>query len=238
MKWMQFAAAALLLAAAGTATAAEPQPTTIRSASPRGSFSVASNWWARFGEPVNQEQLETSAPATVVVDPEGHAMGNPGYVYGPGACDYTPPCVDWLWNGYYQNPKRCHPDFVQKFCGSCRKGCGLGNGCGCNVAADCGCGAPAASCDCAAPSVPDCGCETGCKKCKHFHWSWHKLKHRCGLCDCADVSCVAPTCEASCAAPTCEGLAPAVEPAPQPVPEAPLSFRWKPVLTRPVTTTR
>ena len=80
MKWNQLAAVALVLAAAQAASAAEPQPTTIRSASPRGTFSLASNWWTRYGEPVNQEQMETSAPATGVVGPEGYATAHPGYL--------------------------------------------------------------------------------------------------------------------------------------------------------------
>jgi len=54
-----------------------------------------------------------------------------GYVFGPGSCDWTPPCVDHLWNGYCQRPCRCgggHGHFHSMFHHSCG-GCGQSNGC-------------------------------------------------------------------------------------------------------------
>ena len=122
MKWMILAAvAALSLAVLAPSQAAEPQP--IRQASYAGS-----NWWARYGSgPVAQPE---AMPVPVTVEPEAVSMPHGGYgydyIYYPGICDYTPPCIDWLWAGYAPNPCRCHPHFMQAKCragnGSLRHG--------------------------------------------------------------------------------------------------------------------
>lgn len=59
-----------------------------------------------------------------------------GYVYSPGACDHTPPCVDHLWDGYCQRPCRCgaHGHHFHRCCGVATNGCsscGGNSGCGC-----------------------------------------------------------------------------------------------------------
>lgn len=136
-----------------------------------------------------------------------------GYVYSPGACDYTPPCVDHLWDGYEQRPHRCNP--ISMHCGGMH-GCGhCGGHGGCNS-----CGAEAA-----------CGCDGHMSRLKRAHgWHFGGKVHSC-------TSCAAPTCAApSCAAPSC-GYAPScgcdaiggkgyevaplpVDGPPQPMPEA------------------
>jgi hypothetical protein len=92
-----------------------------------------------------------------------------GYVFGPGSCDYTPPCVDHLWDGYCQRPCRCghhHGHGLFNHCGRC----GGGNG-GCST-----CGQSYASCDSGGGchgcrlhgghhNRGGCGCETSVSTC-------------------------------------------------------------------------
>ena len=213
MKWTGMAALVLVLAACGLATAVEPTPATIRMPNARGSLFTNANWWTRYGEPVNQEAID-AAPVEAVATPVGWHENGHGYIYGLGACDYTLPCTDWLWEDYEYNPWRCNPHGWHGRCGHGLFGrcghcghCGKGH-CGCSKAlSDCGCATPAhgcvdkvPACD-VAPSCDvqaDCGCGTAHKCCvlNHFHWHWKKKcfwhKH-CG-CDTCDMGC-------GCAAP-------------------------------------
>lgn len=107
-----------------------------------------------------------------------------GYVFGPGSCDHTPPCVDHLWDGYCQRPHRCgghhHHHHFRGCCGVQMSGCGFASG-GC---ATCSSGA-------------DVGCDSGCGGCFGFakcHGCFlHSGKHRytglsCGGCNtCGDT---------------------------------------------------
>ncbi len=131
-----------------------------------------------------------------------------GYVYSPDACDYRPPCIDNLWDGYCQHPHRCD-GFHWGGLWGCH-GCGGGHcghfgrhgGCGCGKSAGCvSCAAKAP--DCAIAAKPSCGAEPSCDcgghgwhaghhwngfshKCRHF---WHRTKAH-WSCSCGtDVSC-------------------------------------------------
>jgi hypothetical protein len=163
------------------------------------------NWWTRFGEPVNAAALEAGPTKGEAIDAGPIPLHGHDYIYGPGACDCPPPCIDQLWTGYSQYPKRCwaHGGLFGGHCGGCGKGCG--HGCGCGKGCDKGCGcAPScttkADCGCAEPvtcakAVPDCGCSKPlCGSCKHFHFGgkwkgflahWHK---RCDSCS-APIGC-------------------------------------------------
>lgn len=237
MKWTGMAALALLLAAAGLATAVEPTPANIRMPSAR-SLLNGPNWWSRYGEPVNQAAID-AAPVEAVATPVGWHENGHGYIYGPGTCDYILPCTDWLWADYNYDPWRCHAEgwhgcgLFGRRCGHCGH-CGSGH-CGCSKAiADCGCAEPAPACGdkvpaCdAAPSCEaanDCGCGVAHKCCvlNHFHWHWKKKcfwhKH-CG-CDTCDIGC-------GCAAPI--GDAPIgpeqAPPKPTPDPAQKASIVW------------
>ena len=228
MKWTGMAALVLVLAVTGLASATEPTPTTIRMPNLRGSQYSGANWWARYGEPVNQAAID-AAPAEAVVAPVGWAQNGHGYIYGPGSCDYTYPCTDWQWSDYHPHPWRCHPlheGWRHGRCGGCG-GCGSGH-CGCGKHSDCGCAADpdcAAAPDCAAkwPScetaptceaAPDCGCDVATECCvkKHFHWHW---KHSCFWnkhCGCDTCTTAAPSC--GCDAPAFEKSYPSPEQAP------------------------
>lgn len=189
----------------------------------RGRLFSGQTWWTRFGEPVNSAALAEDSAV------KGAEIGGPvpmhgdGYVYGPGSCDCSPPCIGHLWNGYFQNPLRCHPHH-------CRlRGCGT-NACGCGDNA-CGC-APScstkAACGCAEPvtctTSADCGCKPVCGSCKPFHLG----RFRCfaahwNSCD----SCSAPIgCGCSTAVPTDMPGEPEAKPSilerPAPMPESAL----------------
>jgi hypothetical protein len=185
MKWTLGVAAAVL-ALAGSLHAAEVYPEAYRaSPAPRGPLNAAANWWAKFGEPVNQEEI-AAAPAEALIQPVGHH--GYGYVYGPGSCDYTPPCTGWQWNDYNPMPWRCYPHYLRK---QHRWGKG-----GCDTCGDSSCNA--------------------CDTCGHKHGWLHAMFHKhhgCGCdaaveCGAKVPDCAAPTCAApSCAAvPTCEAV--------------------------------
>lgn len=88
-----------------------------------------------------------------------------GYVYSPGACDYTPPCVDHLWDGYCQNPCRC-----RTHCHHFHRGCGLNMGCStCNTGCQSSCSFGGCH-GCRLHGLKhfggsSCGCQTGCNTC-------------------------------------------------------------------------
>jgi hypothetical protein len=158
------------------------------------------NWWTRFGEPV--AALADAGPEKGVdAEVGGHVpLYGDGYIYGPAACDCPPPCIDHLWTGYQQYPKRCHMHAglfrrhcnggCDGACGACGKGCGAGLSC--STKAACGCAEPV-SCTKAA----DCGCKPVCGSCRQFHlgqrWKglvahWHRSCDSCSApigCGCA-----------------------------------------------------
>jgi hypothetical protein len=135
------------------------------------------NWWSRYGEPVNAVAMSQadSSPS----DKNGYGgsvpMHGDGYVFAPGSCDCSPPCIADLWAGYVQNPLRCRHGHCHRHCGCghCGAACGPFNRCG--IACGVSCSAPS----CAAPtcsqpvsctaSVLDCGCKPVCGRCRHFH---------------------------------------------------------------------
>ncbi len=204
MKWTGMAALAVL-ALAGICQANDPVPAGVRMPNPRGPINTAPNWWARFGEPVNQEAIDAAPIKALPVAPAGYEHGF-GYVYGIGSCDYTPACTGWQWNDYNPMPWRCYPLYMRwqnrHGCGGCGH-CGkCGHGIGCGKAVECGCAAPAPDCAAKAPTceavptceaAPSCGCDvaTSCCQKRHFHWHWKGLgfwnKH-CG-CDTCAPSC-------------------------------------------------
>jgi hypothetical protein len=184
MRWTHLAAA-LIVACGATACLAEtPQISSNRpQAMPLiqgGRLFGGPGWWSRYGEPVNSAALAQASPSDKVVENGPMPMHGGDYVYGPDACDCPPPCIDQLWTGYYQNPKRCNPGhhLFNRHCGH-GNGCGAcGNGCGsfaklfgkdccstCDSRKSCGCTTPV-TCTTAAP---DCGCKPVCGKCRHFH---------------------------------------------------------------------
>ena len=102
-----------------------------------------------------------------------------GYVFGPGSCDHTPPCVDHLWDGYCQRPHRCGGHHHHHFRGCCGVQMGYGvasGGCStCSTGADVGCAT---------------GCGFGFAKCHGCFL--HSGKHRytglsCGCNTCGDA---------------------------------------------------
>lgn len=214
MKWTGMAALAVL-ALAGVCQANDPILGGVRMPSPRATMNAGANWWARYGEPVNQEAIE-AAPAKPITAPAGWHDHGFGYVYGPGACDYSAPCTDWLWSGYHHEYCRCKPFSGWHgrgrcgHCGHCGHGghCGLRGhrGCGCSHHNDCGCGKSAGcavqapDCGLKAPAcdaAPKCGCDVADSCCgkRHFHWHWKGLgfwnKH-CGCDTCAPVCGIEP----------------------------------------------
>jgi hypothetical protein len=76
-----------------------------------------------------------------------------GYVFGPGSCNYTPPCVNHLWDGYCQRPLRCgHHQHGHRLINH-QGGCGYSAGCA-------SCGTSYASCN------TGCGMSSGCHGCR------------------------------------------------------------------------
>ncbi|QDU29162.1 hypothetical protein ETAA8_42690 [Anatilimnocola aggregata] len=250
MKSWILASATALVAVAGLAGhAAEPWSNPqVRSSAARTPVFPAAHAW------VNSMRQETAAPTAPALAPAitGHAgvgMNSPrevigdgamisqtswnhehqytGYVFGPGSCDYTPPCVDHLWNGYCQRPHRCHGHghrhcHLRGSCGIATSGCatcdtGSAASCdsGCGVARSChGCFLHSGrhrytglSCGNSCSSCGD-ACGTGCG---HGHGLFSG-KHRgwfanlCNACD-GDLSC-------GCAAPVGDMSSPESVPTP------------------------
>lgn len=211
MKWSGWIVVSLAAAVAVAAHAAEPRGVPARLA--RTSTSLT-----RFAE-----EPKAAADAAAPITPHAPVHYRQatwdiwsgtatGYVYAPGACDYTPPCVNHLWDGYEQRPLRCYGP--QRHCHGMH-GCGScgGGGCGsCGAASSCGCGGG------------------HCSLLKRAH-GWHFGGRVSGCSSCSDIapSCGAPTCAApSCAAPSCgceasgnRYDAPAPTPSDAPAPPAP-----------------
>jgi hypothetical protein len=193
MRWTRLAAILVLVGSAAEGLAEMPDFSANRPQIFQGGRLVGGQgWWARFGEPVNATAMAQAEASPSDKLPSGPMpMYGDGYVYGPGTCDCSPPCISHLWAGYYQNPKRCHPHQWGN------RGCGAYNacGCGCNTglfAKDCcnTCGGTG-SCSCAAPvtcttAAPDCSCKPVCGKCRHCHVGHRFLAHwNCGCSSCA-----------------------------------------------------
>jgi hypothetical protein len=207
MKWTGLSIGLVVALAATTCLAETPEllgggPTVSGPLLRRGQLFGGQNWWTRYGEPVNAQAVGQLPLKGEVVPAGAIGLHGPDYVYGPGACECPPLCVDQLWDGYLQHPKRCDgyvPWFKGKGCG--RHGC---RGCmSCTTAANCGCAQPVS---CAKPIgcadvAPDCGCGKalfGQRKHVHFHLG-HKVKRWTARLDRCD-SCTAPA-SYGCAAP-------------------------------------
>ena len=197
MKWSGWIVFSLAAIGAAAINAAEPRPVPPRLAR----VAVTS---ARFAEEPKDAPPAAAAPRAVITPhaPVHYRQASwdiwggttTGYVYAPGACDYTPPCVNHLWDGYEQRPHRCSGIHMH---GGCRglHGCG-----GCNT-----CG-----------SAPSGGCGGHCSLLKRAH-GWHFG----GCSSCGDIapSCAAPSCGCDSKGSYDMGPAPADAPAP-PMPTA------------------
>lgn len=103
-----------------------------------------------------------AAGAAIAPTAWNHEHVYSGYVFGPGSCDHTPPCVDHLWDGYCQRPCRCgHGHFHRHFFA----GCGHHGGCATCGPANHGCGGGCFG--------GHCGGHFGCHAC-----NLHHLKHK------------------------------------------------------------
>lgn len=196
MKWSELLAGAIVALATTASLAETPDWSSGRPTAPailsRSRLLNGQTWWTRFGEPVNSAALEAAPANAEYVGPDG-SHGD-GYAYSPGSCDCPPPCIDHLWDGYYQDLKRCRPyvPLLDRLCGGTN--CGGGNCCknccapACSTKAACGCGEPV-SCT---STASDCGCNKPvCASCRTGHMA-HKFRcfcaHWSGGCD----SCSAP----------------------------------------------
>lgn len=97
-----------------------------------------------------------------------------GYIYAPGSCDYTPPCVAHLWDGYCQKPLRCyqhhsHCGGINRYrCDSCNEMSSCGTSSGCDSCSGCmryahgwHFGRKMYGCSSCVTAAPSCGCEAG-----------------------------------------------------------------------------
>lgn len=191
MSRINFLAAAVVVLGAHAARAEMPMMASDQTQAmrivQRGGMFAGSNWWNRYGEPVNAVALASADHGPV--DKGGAVpLHGDGYVYGPGTCDCSPPCIWDLWAGYSMNPLRCRAGMHGCRSGHCRSCCGT-------VAKNCGvtCGSATPSCgapvSCGAPiscgtAVSDCGCKPVCGKCRHFHlgerWRGFTAHWHCG----------------------------------------------------------
>jgi hypothetical protein len=221
-----------------------PQATPAMQQMFQGRLFSGQNWWNRYGEPVNATQLAQAdpAPADNAVPAGPMAPYGDGYIYGPGSCDCSAPCIWNLWTGYVQWPKRCNPYGGHHGRRNCNDGCnsysafgsgGCGNSCGggcgrnsCSTPVSCGCSTPA-SCGCSTPvtcttAAPDCGCKPSCCKCRSCHLGNHWrcfTAHWNGGCN----SCSAPvSCGCGCSTPAQMDMSSekqALQGPPKPLPE-------------------
>ena len=236
MRWTHLAAALSVTCGATACLAETPQTSSNRpQAMPliqAGRLFAGANWWTRYGEPVNSVALAQAdaSPSDKAGVYGPMPMHGDGYVYTPDACDCPPPCIDQLWAGYYQNPKRCNPghhNLFNRHCGNDWGSCSaygkvFGAGCcsTCDSGKSCGCTTPV-TCTTAAP---DCGCKPVCGKCRHFH---HGLRGCMAHWNCN--SCSAPIgCGCAAAVPSGPFQAPsekqAINGPPRPLPEEPILY--------------
>ena len=161
-RWTVFSLAALCAAAS---TAAEPRknprllPTQVVSATLARQDAAAATTPAA---PVTPH-----APVHYRLAGDIWGGTHAGYVYAPGSCDYTPPCVNHLWDGYEQRPLRCYPP--QMHAHGCRGSGGWGGCDSCGMADSCGCrtkrahawhfGGKMWNCNSCGDIAPSCGCE-------------------------------------------------------------------------------
>lgn len=179
MKWSGWIVISLVTFGASLVNAAEPGP-----ASPRLKRVPVSP--VRFAADEPAEAPPAAAPPAAAITPHAPVHyrlatwdiwsgTSNGYVYSPGACDYTPPCVNHLWDGYEQKPHRCYPIHM-------RGGCGGVHGCGgcdsCGNEASCGCG----------------GHGSLLKRAHGWHFGGKVWKGGCSSCGDIAPSCAAPSC--------------------------------------------
>jgi len=196
MRWTQLLAGLVAALSATTCLAEMPNmagdTSSAISVMQRAGMMSGQSWWSRYGEPVNAAALNQMSPS------DKGAMAGPmpiygdGYIFGPGSCDCSPPCIWGLWAGYYQHPHRCDPhcNLLHRHCGcghcgQCGAYAGGGSGpCGSCAKAACGCSAPV-SCTTASTG---CGCKPVCGKCRQCHLGWHGFgahwNRPCGKCSC------------------------------------------------------
>ena len=118
MRWNRLAAALLVVTNAAACLAEtpdwsgnRPQPMQLFQGQMQpfqGRLLGGQNWWTRYGEPVNSVALAQAESSPSDKTGSGGPMpmyGDGGYVYSPGACDYSPPCIWNLWGGYFSNPE-------------------------------------------------------------------------------------------------------------------------------------
>jgi hypothetical protein len=207
MKWYGWTIFSLVLTtAAVTSVAVEPLGSDRSATSARRGY---------FRPAVIEQSNATAQPERVGSEAPVHyrqatwniwAGTYNGYVYTPDACDYRPPCIDHLWDGYSQHPLRCDGLHWGGRLWGCREcgHCGMfGRHCGCDCGANVGC-------DSCVTKVPDCGiskptceaepsCDCGghgwhpghhwngfSHKCRHF---WHHCKAHWSCACGTDIGC-------------------------------------------------
>jgi hypothetical protein len=165
MRWSLGSTALLLALAAGTHTmAAEPADPAFGTPVARpGIWSSRMATGFLSGNHVRPVSLGAGGGEIAAGEGYCEAAVEGGYVYGPGSCDDSAPCVDHLWDGYVKRPHRCHLGHGHRH--GCRTGlCGAGwsyNGLGAGCP---GCGFKLKNwfghgcSDCA----DDCGAESAC----------------------------------------------------------------------------
>ncbi len=248
--WILASATALVAVTglAGAASAAEPYSSPpLRGSTPRAQIFPAAHAWvnsmrqetaaaaparpaivghANIGQGSNEQAVAGDHSATIAATAWNGEHQYTGYVYSPGACDHTAPCVDNLWNGYCQRPHRCHLGHGHHFhrcCGLATSGCstcgGGDTGCGCNFGHFGGCHGCrlhglkhfGGGCSTCAPGCNTCG--GGC----HFGHFGHKCRgwfhSLCNACD-GGMSCGCEDGVESYGAPSSNGKSPEVVPTP------------------------
>jgi hypothetical protein len=224
MRWTSLATGLIVVLSASAAIAETPEFSSGRSVTAplmrRGQLLSGQNWWTRYGEPVNAELLSKQPEMVEAGKAEIGAVSLHGhdYIYGLGACDCPPPCIDDLWSGYSQHPLRCvqlHRPWLRRQCRGGRLG-HLGRGCcepSCMTKSACGCAESVKS----ATPVEDLGCSKPvCGNCKHFHFNhgWKHFMAHWSKCD----SCSSPI-GCGCAMPLAPSVKPSFDSVPSPLPQ-------------------
>lgn len=194
MKWYGWSILSLVVLA-GTMSAVALEPLSSRetaTSSRRGYIRPATLTQAEAAPPAPAERIGSDTPVHYRQATWNIWGGYHGYVYTPDACDYTPPCVDHLWDGYQQYFHRCEGfhwgwgrgchSCGRGHCGHCRRhrGCGDKIGCDSCVAKAPACGIEKAPV-CGIEKAPACGVEPSCGCHGHrWHWGhhWNGLCHK------------------------------------------------------------